>query len=674
MQWPVNISKLTTILLLLVSFNSYSQTLIDTLNDKLNSDISIQEKLDLIKEYSNPLLYSYPDTLVYYSNYALKMCKISGNKKDKITFTGLLSEAHFRLSNYSEALKYAFESVKLCEASKDSNELAATYNNIGSIYRVSNKLDEAKEYFEKSVTIRLALKDSEGIASSYNNIGIIYMMTSSYDTGMTYWGNALDIKLAIGDSFGAATTMNNMAMYYRDIGETDKALDYFNKVRDIKQRYKDYTSISMVYLNLGELYLKQDQYEKAKDYYEMALDEAEKSKSKQLISHAHLKLAEIYYDHKEYKTAYDHYIEHSNLEDTIFSEETMNNLDEIESKYQNEKKALLIENLEKDKKIQKERQTLIIFSSSLGLLAMLIIVLIILKNYRQKKKDHLLISEQKNILFEKNKEITDSITYARRLQEAILPPPQLFETHLSQSFVLFNPKDVVSGDFYWMETVSSLEGGLNVDNHHPSNSPQGENLVLFAVADCTGHGVPGAMVSVVCSNALNRAVKEFNLTEPAKILDKVRELVIETFEKSSENVKDGMDICLCSLEQEGEKWNLQYAGANNPLWILRKNSKEIEEIKADKQPIGIHLNPEPFTNHQTTLNKGDIIYLFSDGFADQFGGDKGKKMKYKPFKDILVESANLNMKQQCDILTKKFNSWKGDMEQVDDVCVIGVHL
>jgi serine phosphatase RsbU (regulator of sigma subunit) len=368
----------------------------------------------------------------------------------------------------------------------------------------------------------------------------------------------------------------------------------------------------------------------------------------------------VFHDHGDFQLAYDNYILHDNLQDSIFNEKTVNNLDEIESKYQNEKKALLIEGLEKEKIAQEEKQTLIVVSAICGFLAMLIIILIVLKNYRQKKKDHAIISEQKNVLFEKNKEITDSISYAKRLQEAILPPNQLIEEKLPNSFIVFEPKDVVSGDFYWME---------NSGDH-----------VIFAVADCTGHGVPGAMVSVVCSNALNRAVKEFQLTKPSEILDKVRNLVIETFRSGSnsgeiklEDIKDGMDISLCMLNLN--TLNLQYSGANNPLWILRKDSNDMEEIKADKQPIGVyHDDSKPFTNHNIQLNKEDSIYLFSDGFADQFGGEKGKKLKYKPFKNMLISIRNKTVKEQQSSLLKEFHNWKGDMEQIDDICIMGVRI
>lgn len=265
------------------------------------------------------------------------------------------------------------------------------------------------------------------------------------------------------------------------------------------------------------------------------------------------------------------------------------------------------------------------------------------------------LAQQNIVLQARNREIIDSINYAKRLQKAILPSASLVKKNLPQSFILYKPKDIVAGDFYWMESVN--------------------DTIYFAAADCTGHGVPGAMVSVVCSNELSRALIEERIYDPGKLLDRTRELVIEHFGKGDEEIKDGMDIALVSLGQsENGERTLQYAGANNPLWIVRNGAEEVEEIKADKQPIGKYAAEKPFTTHSIKLQKGDSIYIFSDGYADQFGGDKGKKYKSSQLKKLLLSIVNNPMDQQLEKLNSTFEIWKKDLEQTDDVCIIGVRI
>jgi serine phosphatase RsbU (regulator of sigma subunit) len=277
--------------------------------------------------------------------------------------------------------------------------------------------------------------------------------------------------------------------------------------------------------------------------------------------------------------------------------------------------------------------------------------------YRLKRNLEIIISDRtlelKKVLIKVNKqknEITESIHYAKRIQKAILPTQKLIKDYFDDFFIYYQPKDIVAGDFYWFEKV-------NKD-------------IIFSVADCTGHGVSGAMVSIVCHNALNRSICEFQLEEPALILNKVKELVIETFEKSEEQVLDGMDIALCSLNPETKI--LRYAGANNPLYIIR--NEELLEIKPDRQPIGKYDVETSFTSHEFQLIKGDNIYIFSDGFPDQFGGDNGKKFKYTPFKKLILEVNKFPMNLREAKLREAFQSWKRKLDQVDDITIIGVSV
>ncbi|MDF1675483.1 MAG: SpoIIE family protein phosphatase, partial [Vicingaceae bacterium] len=397
---------------------------------------------------------------------------------------------------------------------------------------------------------------------------------------------------------------------------------------------------------------------------------------------AYIVLIELYEKQERFKKALEVKKLNDKIEKEIFTIEKINKINEIETKLRLSEKEQII--TQQELKIKKEQLNTLEAKSKISqliyfiLLCIVIIVFVVIIFIRAKKLTSK-IKTQKLLLEVKSKEVTDSIKYAKRIQSAILPSFKTIKEHLPDSFILYKPKDIVAGDFYWLENK--------------------DNTVLFAAADCTGHGVPGAMVSVICNNGLNRSVREYRLTNPSDILNKTREIVISEFDKSDEDVRDGMDIALCSLKFNisDSKLNhsktlklkpetialLKYAGANNPLWVVRPISNNIEhqalnyeliEIKPDKQPIGKHFKNLSFTSHSIELKKRDTIYIFSDGYADQFGGPKGKKFMYKPFKKLLLSIQDKNMNEQKKILEQRFNDWKGELEQVDDICVIGVRI
>jgi len=267
------------------------------------------------------------------------------------------------------------------------------------------------------------------------------------------------------------------------------------------------------------------------------------------------------------------------------------------------------------------------------------------------------ILRKKNINFSllkssetKNRELVDSIQYAKRIQNAIMPSEKQLNQLIPNGFVFYQPKDIVAGDFYWLNKKDS-------------------NLYI-AACDCTGHGVPGALVSVVCNAALNRSLKEFSLDKPGKILDKTRELVLAEFEKSEDEVSDGMDIALIRINDK----HLSFSGAYNPLWIIRSQTKQFEYIKGCKQSIGLTNNPTPFVTHEVNLNSGDCVYIFTDGYSDQFGGPKGKKFKTKAFKELLQSVCSESIEKQKEVVEKTLKDWKGQLEQVDDICIIGLKI
>lgn len=319
-------------------------------------------------------------------------------------------------------------------------------------------------------------------------------------------------------------------------------------------------------------------------------------------------------------------------------------------------KSIEIEKALQQKEIEKQKQR-IYFSFAIIVLSVLILLLLLFFYLNSKKKNHEL-SIKNNIIEKKNIEILDSIEYAKRIQNSILPHGKIVKQYLTNSFILYLPKDIVAGDFYWM-----------------ANSENADEI-FFSVCDCTGHGVPGALVSVVCYNAINKVLNENPSILPSEILDKVSVLIADELNKNSDNViNDGMDSSMCLLNLKTKK--LIWAGANNPIWIYHLDGS-FTEYKGDKMPVGKNDLAKSFTNHSIQLQTGDTIYLFSDGYADQFGGEEnlpeGKKLQKKRFKEFLASIQKENMDEQKIKLTDYFYKWKGNLPQVDDVCVIGVKI
>lgn len=289
--------------------------------------------------------------------------------------------------------------------------------------------------------------------------------------------------------------------------------------------------------------------------------------------------------------------------------------------------------------------------AAISIVVIILLALIIIPFTRQildkDNEQKLIFQKQNEIISEKNKDIVDSINYALKIQNAILPSLEKLKSHFQDYFILFQPKDIVSGDFYW--------------------SYESEDNIYLAVADSTGHGVPGCMVSIVCSNALNHAVIQKKLTNTNEILDQVKKFVINSFQ---DGMNDGMDICLCKINKKSKE--LQYSGAHNSLFIYSDN--ELTVLQASRQPIGRYIKEEPFSSETLQLKQGDIIYLFTDGYYDQFGGELNKKLKIKTLKSLLFDNHREPMLKQKEVLESYFNNWKGSFEQLDDVTLLGVKI
>ena len=529
--------------------------------------------------------------------------------------------------------------------------------NIGTVYYYMKNYSEAEKYMKDGLKMAIKMNNKYQMSAITMNLGVVYKDTKQFEKAQVELKKAYELKKEIGDKNGQGMILVNLGEMNSDMGDFVNALINFKKAEDIAIEIKNYQIELYSYTCQANVYSKKNDIVNASKKYESAISIAEKLNLKPDLIEIYKSYAKANANAGKFEKAFKYHELFSTLKDSIFTSENAKSMAEMSSKYDSEKKQSQIELLNKDKEKQEaisaaesKKQKIIIGSVTTGLLLVLLLALFIFRSYRQKQKANVEITLQKEIIEERNREVRDSITYAKRIQTAILPSDKLVKEFLSDSFILFKPKDIVSGDFYWMEKI-------------------GEKI-FYAVVDCTGHGVPGAMVSVVGHNALNRTIKEFGLTEPAAILDKLTELVEETFEKSESEVKDGMDISLCCLDLNMNQ--LKWAGANNPIWIHSKG--EIQEIKADKQPIGKFDYRKPFTGHTIDLEKGDTIYIFTDGFADQFGGDKGKKFKYQQLKSFILTLQNKKMDEQKEILNNRFESWRGELEQVDDVCLVGVRV
>ena len=592
---------------------------------------------------------------------------------------GIIYKVQGRFPN---ALDFYLKALKVYEEIEDlSDSYANTLTNIGVIYKEQKEFNKALEYYHKAQMAYQRISDqSMGLASTLNNIGIIYKLRGETEKALNSFDRALEMLEQMGDqSIGMANSLSNIGSIKEGQGNIEEAYTYYSKAKKIQASIGDQVGYAKSLFYLGNLKIENKQIQQGIAECKESLALAEELGLLEVKMDACDCLADAYERINNGSMAYAYFKKYISYRDSLSNQENTRAITQKAMSYEFEKiqyqdslrraeveRVRALEQREKDleKEAQIERQQLYTVAGGVGFLLMLGLAFVLFRGYKNKQKANEIITaqkeevenqkiaveEQKEIIEEKNREIVDSISYAKRIQSAILPSDETIRQVLPDAFVMFQPKDIVSGDFYWLD-----EKG---------------DEVFFAAVDCTGHGVPGAMVSVVGHNGLNRVLNEFKITEPAAMLDKLNLLVEETFEHSTETVKDGMDMGICCLNRKTKV--LQYAGANNPLYLVRDG--ELIEYKADKQPIGKFDYRTAFTNHEIQLQDGDAVYVFSDGYADQFGGEKGKKFMYKPFKRLLTSISTLKVEEQKSKLFEAFQNWKGELEQIDDVCVFGVKV
>ena len=568
---------------------------------------------------------------------------------------GIISK---RNGDLARAISYYQTSIKINEELDNREKMNTNYFNIGVLYRNLKEYDKALEYYEKSLAYRKEIKDTAEIARNYLAIGVIYRRMNNYDKALEYYHKALELAAMINDGEVSSHAYSNIGVIHIEQENYEEAYQFFTKAFEYIKTQNNQSNIAKHHANMSSVYEGLGDNARAIKEAKIAYDMYLEMNRIPDLSTAAKKLSDLYMKTNNYKRSLELYKEFIIYRDSVYNENTTREVTEKEMRFEFDKQmmsdslARAEEERIKELEYQQElnQQKTYMYGGGFILLMVIIFSVIVFQRLKISNKQKVIIQQQKMVVEEKNREITDSITYAKRIQSAILPSMETIQESLPDSFVFYQPKDIVAGDFYWYVKK--------------------EDKVLIAVADCTGHGVPGAMVSVVCYNALNRAVNDFNLIDPAKILDKTAELVTDAFKKNKEDVKDGMDISLCCFDLKNKI--LEYSGAINSLFYIHEN--KLTEIKGDKQPIGQYANIKPFTSHHVNLAKGDKIYLFSDGFHDQFGGEKGKKFMYKRFRDLILGISSGEFSYQKTELEKEFNTWKKDLEQVDDVCVIGIKV
>ena len=631
-------------------------------------------RVDALNEIARVYLdYNYPKAL----NYATKSYKLAESinyENGRVTALTHQSYANDYMGRYAIAQQQNFELLAIFQQYNDSDHISTCYNNIGIIHYYLNNYQESIDFTQKALDYYLYHNQKIDIATCYNNIANAYSDMGNNDTAIVFYNKALVLYDELDDIDGMSLINGNVGEVYAVQGKYDEAYTSFIKSLQLAEKINDKWQQANMYSCLGSLLAEQNKSSEALPFLNQGLKIFKELDARTEMIDIYEALAKSFEQQKNLTQAIYNLKQANKLRDEVFNKENATSIAEMNALYETKEKEAALLKQQEQAKYEASQKQMIIVGSTIGFLLLVVIVTISVRGNITKKKVNETLALQKQQIEAKNRDITDSIQYAKRIQSAILPTNGLIEKALNNFFVLYLPKDIVAGDFYWMEALSSNRHSA-LDAESPKKNEivgqaSNDDLILFAAADCTGHGVPGAMVSVVCNNALNRAVREFKLTKPADILNKTRELVIETFEESEANIKDGMDIALCSIDKE--KKQLQFSGANNPLWIVRDD--ELIETKGDKQPIGKYMKKEPFTNHIVDLQKGDTVYLLTDGYPDQFGGEKGKKYKYKALKEKLLSINGLKLKEQKQALYKEFVDWKGDLEQIDDVCIIGVRI
>ncbi len=609
---------------------------------------------------------------IKYYNISLEKYKEVNDSDGMAKIYNVLGSAYQGMSDFPNSISNFISAKKIFEKLGQQKDYAGCLVNMGFVYEAMHNEDKALAGFYEAEKILESIQNKDYLANVRHSIGTILLKREQFDAALKKYNLAKETFLELGNQDYYANCLFSIAEIYYHQKQNDKTLSMILEGLQIKRDLEEQEGVCTGLLQLGEFYSETGKIKQAISSYEEALALAKKIGALSSEINALKKLADLNTALSNYKLANKYYYDYSELKDSVFKTESAEKIAEMDALYQTEKQANEITALNEQKKAQENELKINGMQRNMllgGVVVLFIIAFLIFNRYRLKQRSNLELQSAYNeiqvnrdeIALQK-KEIMDSIYYAKRIQEAILPTPGLLNKFFTEHFVFYRPKDVVSGDLYWFSQV--------------------KNTIMLAAVDCTGHGVPGAFMSVIGVDHLNHLVNDKQITDPAKVLTEMDHGIFSSFAKddSGKEIQDGMDIALCAIDLDTKVLN--FSGAHRPLIHVRNNV--VTELKPTKASIGGYLSDKKtFANDSLQLQKGDCIYMFTDGYADQFGGPRGKKFKYKQLIDLILNNVNDSMETQKQKLASTFENWKAwpvagatqrDLEQVDDVCVIGVRV
>lgn len=608
------------------------------------------------------------DSSIYYSSTALKLAQQINDSVLQSSSLIALGSANAYIGNNNKAIDYYFKGLAIEEKIKQQDNLRWYFNNIGNVFSTMKDYRKALEYTLKAKELVEKSKEKDFLCMVYNNIGWIYILLEKHDSARYALEKSLKMAEDQKDSYTMALCLDNLSQLYIKLKKYDDAYLYSQRSYEISkiQGLKEQTISSLI--AMGTIQTQRNKFTQAENDLTNAIKMAKRINSKALATDASLQMALLYHKQKKFKQAYSFYKIYSEIKDSLLNEENSKLIAEMNTKYTTEKKEKEIELLKKNEDIQNlelskkknelEKQRTVSISIFSGFLLLMIVAILLFSSYRLKKKanDQLQTAfnliEEKNAMIEKSNEmITDSITYAKRIQDAILPAGEDLNRFFPDNFFIFyQPSQIVSGDFYWCSSQ--------------------QNKIIFVVADCTGHGVPGAFMSMIGNTLLNEIVNERKVTDTKEIAELMNEKIIQALHQHEGSQKyDGMDISICCIDKT--KMEISYTGANHSMYIITSN---LQKIKGDPYSIGgaQHQNIKNFSSKIIPYENGLQLYLLTDGYCDQSGGDSNKRFSSKKLEQLLSEIQPLTMNEQKVKLENAFHNWKGDYKQRDDVLVVGI--